>query len=246
MSQCRSSCRADNLPSLVACFQRHPAITRVEIDPTLSSSLCGPFPDIASLLAHLINASAARQQPCIAVYADVVADEVHGQRIHVTLTSPAELSPREWSRATAMARRIPAMLFHETNDDGSRHIILELNLPFGTHGVDIDTLRASLGSQEALHSMVHLLDETLGRDLYALDALLDAPGGAALQAWLHRVAGVLGLAEATSLANTGLGLEERLLAHGRDAQLDDAIRRFGDDAGRLLGVLRTTVDPLRL
>jgi len=81
------------------------------------------------------------------------------------------------------------------------------------------------------------LDHALSRDLASLDGLLARAGSDHLQAWLHRVAGVLGMAEASGLAEVGLRLE-RDLATGRHEAIDRSVRDFGDDAAAILDLLR--------
>ena len=81
------------------------------------------------------------------------------------------------------------------------------------------------------------------RDLADLERLLAEPGTNALQAWLHRVSGALGMAEATALSRVGLSLE-RELEKGRQPHLDTAIRRFADDARQVLVALHEQVPPI--
>ncbi|KAF1004754.1 MAG: hypothetical protein GAK28_03767 [Luteibacter sp.] len=241
-----TSAHRGNLPALLLRFRDHPAIVLVETDPALSPALRGPFDGIRAIVVRLVSKGRLHGRRHIALYADVVVEDPAYQRIHITLAGTRPMSLRTWRRSVALAKRHGGMLFREVDDDGRRHVILEMAIAFATLDVDIDALRASLGSQEALRTLVRLLDETLARDLEALGPLLAAREATPLQAWLHRVAGVLGLAEATTLADIGQRLEDEIIVHGRSARLDEAIRQFGDDAARLLAVLRASVDPLRL
>lgn len=84
------------------------------------------------------------------------------------------------------------------------------------------------------------LDRALSSDIADLDRLLEGEGITHLQAWLHRVSGALGMAEASELSRIGLALE-RELENGRRPHLDRAIRRFAEDAAGVFRVLREQV-----
>jgi len=98
---------------------------------------------------------------------------------------------------------------------------------------------------DSLVNVIGALDQALSHDLAGLDGLLAQAGSEQLQAWLHRVSGVLGMAEATSLAQVGLVLE-RDLAGGRGETIDRAVRDFADDAAAVLALLREHHDDDRL
>jgi HPt (histidine-containing phosphotransfer) domain-containing protein len=147
----------------------------------------------------------------------------------------------------ATIRHLGGALQVESALEIGTRVIVELTfyMPRRLPRVDIDALRSTLGGAAALSEVIVALDQALSRDLADLDGLLAKQGSDDLQAWLHRVSGVLGMAEASGLAQVGLHLERELAIRRNDAT-DAAVRAFGEDAAAVLGLLREHRDSDRL
>jgi HPt (histidine-containing phosphotransfer) domain-containing protein len=223
--------------------RRRGGALRLELDPALAPDLAGPYAVLGDVLCLLLDrAFAVTDDACVALQVDVVGDTPDGQLVHITVADPGETLDDNCPRLDAAARRVASLdgvLHRECAADRGTRVIIEVTLTLPRHPprIDIETLRTTLGGTHALREVISALDRSLSRDLAELDVLLGQPGIADLQAWLHRVSGALGMAEATDLARMGLTLE-RHLAEERDASIDAAIRRFGEDAARALQVLR--------
>jgi hypothetical protein len=223
--------------------RRRGSVLDIELDPALASDLRGPYPALGRLLCLLLDrALAVKPQGRVGLQVDVVGDHPDGQLVHVTVADEGASIDYHGTSVEAAATLLDALggvLHRESDAERGTRIIVELTLtvPRPAPRIDIEALRTTLGGTRALREVITALDRSLSLDLASLDVLLRQPGIADLQAWLHRVSGALGMAEATDLARMGLVLE-RQLADERDATLDAAIRRFGEDAARVLQVLR--------
>ncbi|UPG84029.1 hypothetical protein L2Y94_11750 [Luteibacter aegosomatis] len=252
--------RASSLPDLLRRIgrrfspqaRRMDTVLTLDVDPALAADLRGPFGPLGIVLARILDLALHRaSEKKISMHVDVVGDDTSSQLVHFTVTVFGDDGPS--SDAAMLADAAPLLhalggtLHDETDERRRRHLIVELEFSLPPRSIDIDVaaLRKTLGGDEPLQHVVDALEGALKRDIHSLDALLAESGVAELQAWLHRVSGVLGMAEATELARTGLTLEHGL-AHGRSEWLDNAVRRFGHDAGRVLDVLRAHVDTHRI
>lgn len=215
----------------------------IELDPALAPDLRGPYAALGRLLCVLLDrALAVKANGRVGLQVDVVGDDPDGQLVHITVADEgATIDPGRSSvdAAATLLGALGGVLHQESDAERGTRIIVELTLtaPRQPPRIDIDALRTTLGGTRALREVIAALDRSLSQDLASLEVLLREPGTADLQAWLHRVSGALGMAEATDLARMGLVLE-RQLADERDPSLDAAIRRFGEDAARVLQVLR--------
>lgn len=222
--------------------QRQGRRLEIEVDPALAHDLVGPYTMLGRVLCLLLDrAFAVPGSVRVALQVDVVGDDPDGQLVHITVADTGnalEHCPR-LATAQAMVAALDGVLHIECAADRGTRIIVEitLTLPRVSPRIDIETLRTTLGGTSALREVISALDRSLSRDLIQLHLLLAQPGTADLQAWLHRVSGALGMAEATDLARMGLHLERRL-AEERSPTVDAAIRRFGEDAACVLEVLR--------
>ena len=240
-----------DLPSLLDLLGRrhvrraHTTQTSLEldIDPSLAPDLTTSFPVLGDTLSALLErAIAVARGGRVALQVDIVRETPTSQTLHFTVGddgTPAHPADTNFLMLSTRLAAIGGQLHVESGVDGGTRAIVELTLdmPRRWPRIDVDALRRALGGQEALREVITALDEALTRDLDRLEQLLAEPATGALQAWLHRVAGVLGMAEAVELAETGLSLERDLCA-GRGAAIDDAVRAFGEDAARVLAVLR--------
>lgn len=227
----------------IAAARRRGGVLEIELDPALAPDLRGPYAALGHLLCQLLDrAFAVKAGGRVALQVDVVGDNLDGQLVHVTVADEGvSIDPggAPLDAAAALLGRLGGVLHQESDAERGTRIIVELTLtlPRQPPRIDIDALRTTLGGTHALREVIAALDRSLSHDLASLELLLRQPGVADLQAWLHRVSGALGMAEATDLARMGLVLE-RQLTDERDATLDAAIRRFGEDAARVLQVLR--------
>jgi HPt (histidine-containing phosphotransfer) domain-containing protein len=223
--------------------QRKGIQLEIEVDPALAHDLVGPYAMLGRVLCLLLDrAFAVPGSVRVALQVDVVGDDSDGQLVHITVADTGNALDEHGSHlatAQAMVDALDGVLHRECAADRGTRIIVEitLTLPRVSPRIDIETLRDTLGGTSALREVIAALDRSLSRDLIQLHLLLAQPGTADLQAWLHRVSGALGMAEATDLARMGLHLERRL-AEERSPTLDAAIRRFGEDAACVLQVLR--------
>ncbi|SDF47954.1 hypothetical protein [Dyella sp. 333MFSha] len=215
---------------------------QLELDAALAPDLVGPYAALGDVLCLLLDrAFAVTVHAHVALQVDVVGDVPDGQLVHITVADPGETLDDcpGLDTAARLIASLDGVLHRECAPDRGTRVIIEVTLTLPRHPprIDIETLRTTLGGTHALREVISALDRSLSRDLSELDVLLAQPGIADLQAWLHRVSGALGMAEATDLARMGLTLERRL-AEERDASVDAAIRRFGEDAAHALQVLR--------
>jgi hypothetical protein len=223
--------------------QRQGSQLEIEVDPALAHDLVGPYATLGRVLCLLLDrAFAVPGSVRVALQVDVVGDDPDGQMVHITVADTGNALDEQCpclAKANAMVAALDGVLHIECAADRGTRIIVEitLTLPRVPPRIDIETLRTTLGGTSALREVIAALDRSLSRDLIQLHLLLAQPGTADLQAWLHRVSGALGMAEATDLARMGLHLERRL-AEERSPTLDAAIRRFGEDAACVLEVLR--------
>jgi len=243
--------RCATLPELLATLARHYAHEaqargmrlELDIDPALAPDLAGPVVPLGEALRRLLDRAMTRRTGNVALHVDVVGDDVSSQIVHFTVADDLVADPRDADERLRMASAAIApfggVIHVESGGDIGGRAIVEIgfDLPRPAPRIDVAALRDTLGGDAALREVIAALDEALSRDLAGLDALLAAPGTASLGAWLHRVSGALGMAEASELARIGLALE-RDLQRGRDTQLDRAIRRFARDASHVLATLR--------
>ncbi|SEN16208.1 hypothetical protein SAMN02800694_2960 [Luteibacter sp. UNCMF331Sha3.1] len=221
----------------------------LDIDPALAPDLSGPIVPLGDALRLLLDRSLTRRTWRVALHVDVVGDDASSQIVHFTVADENTADTRDGDErlraASAAIAPFGGTIHVESGGDiGSRAIVeVGFDLPRPAPRIDVASLRDTLGGDAALREVIAALDEALSRDLAGLDALLDAPGVSSLGAWLHRVSGALGMAEASELARIGLALE-RDLRRGRDAQLDRAIRRFARDASHVLETLREHATPI--
>lgn len=215
----------------------------LDIDPALAPDLVTRFPVLGDVLSALLErAIDVASGGEVALQVDLVGETPVSQTLHFTVADngpPADASATNFLILATRLQPIGGLLHVEpASGDGTRAIVeLTFDMPRRWPRIDVDALRHALGGHAALCEIIAALDEALTRDLDCLEHLLAEPASDALQAWLHRVAGVLGMAEATDLAETGLMLE-RDLAKGRGAAIDAAVRAFGEDASRVLSLLR--------
>jgi hypothetical protein len=217
----------------------------IEVDPALARDLAGPFPALEDVLAVLLDRAMEHGATHMALHVDVVGDGVAGQLLHFTVVDSRGACARDCARlraAAATVASIGGVVHTESGPDFGDRVIVELafDLPCAPPHIDVKALRDTLGGEAALREVVVALDRALCSDLADLDVLLESPGVGMLQAWLHRVSGALGMAEASELSRVGLTLE-RELENGRRAHIDRAIRRFADHASGVLRVLREQV-----
>jgi len=223
----------------------------LDVDPALAPDLTGAMDELGEVLGCLLErAIEVAAGGYAALQVDLVGETRTSQTVHLTVADDGDRTPPDDTKflmPAAVIERLGGRLQVESAPDVGTRVIVELTfaMPRRLPRVDIDALRSTLGGQAALAEVITALDQALGRDLVALDDLLAKAGIDHLQAWLHRVSGVLGMAEATGLAHAGLMLE-RDLAAGRHDLTDRAIRDFGDDAGAVLGLLREHRDGDRL
>ncbi|MDY1549914.1 hypothetical protein [Luteibacter sahnii] len=251
--------RATSLPDLLRrvgrrftpLARRMDVILTLDVDPALAIDLRGPFGAFGAvlerLIAHAMQVTTAKR---VSLSVDVVGDDARSQLVHFTVTVFGDATPADAStfgEAIALLEALGGAFYNESDERHRRHLIAELAFSLPPRGVDVDVtaLRTTLGGDASLQKLVDALEDALVRDIRSLDALLAEGGVADLQTWLHRVAGVLGMAEATDLARVGLTLEADL-DHGRSEWIDNAIRRFGHDAGRVLDTLRAHVGTHRI
>ncbi|NID14751.1 Hpt domain-containing protein [Luteibacter yeojuensis] len=220
----------------------------IEVDPGLARDVTGPFDELGGVLCALLDRAMSQGSPYAALHVDVVGDDVAGQLVHFTVVDGRGARERDCPRLRAAAADVAAIggVIHTENtaDAGDRVIVeLAFDLPRRPPRIDVNALRGTLGGEAALGEVIVALDRALCSDLADLDALLEQPGVGPLQAWLHRISGALGMAEASELARIGLALE-RELAGGRRPHVDRAVRRFAEDATGVLALLREQVPAL--
>ena len=223
-------------------------VFRLEVDPALAPSLPGPLGALGETLARLLDRAVAQRSARVALHVDVVGDDARVQIVHFTVAhAPLDASdaPASIALASATMHGVGGTVHAEHGTDAGHRVIVELafELPRPWAQIDVAALRSTLGGDAALREVIVALDGALRRDLADLERLLAEPGTNALQAWLHRVSGALGMAEATALSRVGLSLE-RELEKGRQPHLDTAIRRFADDARQVLVALHEQVPPI--
>jgi hypothetical protein len=245
-----------SLPELLTRLCRHYApVARsrairleLEVDPALAANAPGPFVALGRALGLLLERSLEPGTSHVALQVDVVGDDAGTQIVHFTVADERTTQVPDATRlneATDIVTALGGVVHQERGVDiGSRVIVeLEFELPRLPPRIDVDALRSTLGGEDALREVIAALNLALSSDLAGLETLLGRPGVTHLQAWLHRVSGALGMAEATELSCVGLALE-RELAHGRSRHLDRAIRRFAEDAARVLAALREHAGPI--
>ncbi|UPG92236.1 Hpt domain-containing protein [Luteibacter aegosomaticola] len=214
----------------------------LDIDPALATDLVGPFRALAELLQQLI--ALAIENPHghrVTLFVDVVHDEPGRQTAHfsVDLAAPPAAATDAFgiSDLRRKAQAVGGTLHEELGD--ACHLSLELGfiVPPAPPHVDVVALRATLGSDEALHEVIDALGNALAADVGHLERALAQADAAAVRQWLHRVSGALGMAEATGLAAMGLRLEQDMVIRSVD-DMALAVRRFAVDATRALAWLR--------
>lgn len=213
-----------------------------EVDPALATDVAGPLPELGRALSLLLERSLDAATTCVAFQVDVVGDDDSTQLVHFTVADQHTAAGPDCARlgkAAAIVAALGGVLHKEQGTDIGRRVIVEqaFELPRLPPRIDVNALRSTLGGEAALREVIGALDRALIYDLSNLEELLDAPGASGLQAWLHRVSGALGMAEATELSSIGQALE-RELVHGRSPHVDRAIRRFASDAAHVLVTLR--------
>ena len=221
------------------------AVFDMDVDPALVPELVGPVDALGSVLSLLLDRAFAHHRVHVALHVDVVGDDIAGQLVHFTVAETPATHAQDEPRlreAVAIVAAIGGRLHTEQGADIGDRVIVELafDLPHTPPCIDVDALRSALGGEAALREVVIALDRALSSDIADLDLLLEREGVAHLQAWLHRVSGALGMAEASELSRIGLALE-RELENGRRSHLDRAIRRFAEDAAGVFRVLREQV-----
>jgi hypothetical protein len=249
----------DDLPALLADLgRRYAPLARaartaleLDVDPAVAPDLTGALDELGTLLGSLLErAIDVAAGGYVALQVDLVGETPTSQTVHLTVADdgpPAVATDPKFLMPTASIERLGGHLQVESGPDVGTRVIVELTfvMPRRLPRVDIDALRSTLGGQAALVEVIAALDLALSRDLAHLEGLLAEVGVDHLQAWLHRVSGVLGMAEASELAQVGL-LLERDLAAGRSEAIDRAIRDFGEDAAAVLALLRDHRDGDRL
>lgn len=223
----------------------HGAVFDMEVDPALVPELVGPSDALAKALSLLLDRAFGADAGRVALHVDVVSDDIAGQVVHFTVAEErATWAPDDSHllEAAAVVAALGGMLHTERCSDIGDRVIVEVpfDLPHTPPCVDVDSLRSALGGEAALREVAIALDRALSSDIADLDLLLQREGTAHLQAWLHRVSGALGMAEASELSRIGLALECEL-ENGRRPRLDRAIRRFAEDAARVFRMLREQV-----
>jgi|GEM_PF-1790337 len=247
---------SDSLPQLLGRIGRRyaqDALARgirldFEIDPALAGDLQGSFSTLGRALSLLLEHALHARGGHVALHVDVVGDDAGTQIVHFTVADEHHPTADDHACLDEVAGMIAAVggvVHREWDTDIGNRIIVELAFerPRVPPRIDVDALRSTLGGEHALREVIVALDRALSSDLAGLGALLGEPGIVHLQAWLHRVSGALGMAEATELSCVGLALE-RELEQGRHRYLDQAIIRFADDAGRVLQALREHAGPM--
>jgi len=241
----------DDLPALLAHLgRRYAPLARarqttleLDVDPAVAPDLTGAMDDLACVLGCLLErAIDVAAGGYAALQVDLVGETRTSQTLHLTVADdgdPTTADDPKFLMPTATVARLGGQLQVESGADIGTRVIVEVtfSMPRRAPHVDIEALRSTLGGQAALAEVITSLDHALSRDLASLDGLLARAGSDHLQAWLHRVAGVLGMAEASGLAEVGLRLE-RDLATGRHEAIDRSVRDFGDDAAAILDLLR--------
>jgi hypothetical protein len=241
----------DDLPSLLAHLGRRYAplagaretALELDVDPAVAPDLTGAMDALGGVLGVLLErAIDVAEGGCAALQVDLVGETRTSQTVHLTVADdgdPTLADDPKFLIPAATIERLGGRFDVESGPEIGTRVIVELTfaMPRRLPDVDIEALRSTLGSQGALTEVIAALDLALGRDLADLDGLLAKAGSDHLQAWLHRVSGVLGMAEASGLAHVGL-LLERDLAAGRDDATDRAVRDFGEDAAAVLALLR--------
>jgi HPt (histidine-containing phosphotransfer) domain-containing protein len=214
----------------------------LHIDPALATDLVGPFRALGELLQPLIELAIAHPHgDQVTLSVDVVSDEPGRQMAHFSV----DLTPAPSRDADAPG--LPALRHHAQSIGGTLHeehgdtyhLSLELGfiVPPAPPHVDVVALRATLGSDAALHEVIDALGDALAADVGQLERALAQTDAAAVRQWLHRVSGALGVAEATGLAAMGLRLEQDMEIRSVD-DMALAVRRFAVDATRALAWLR--------
>lgn len=241
----------DDLPALLADLGRRFAplaradetLLELDVDPAVAPDLTGALDELGALLGGLLGrAIEVAAGGYVALQVDLVGETPTSQTVHLTVVDdgpPTMSNDPNFLIPAATIERLGGHLQVESGADVGTRVIVELTfaMPRRLPRVDIDALRSTLGGQVALVEVIAALDLALSRDLAHLEGLLAETGVEHLQAWLHRVSGVLGMAEASELAQVGLRLE-RDLATGRGVAIDGAVRGFGEDAAAVLGLLR--------
>jgi len=249
----------DDLPALLVDLgRRYTPLARanetaleLDVDPAVAPDLTGALDALGMILGGLLErAIDVAAGGYVALQVDLVGETPTSQTVHLTVADdgpPTALDDPKLLIAAASVEHLGGHLQVETGPEAGTRVIVELTfvMPRRLPHVDIDALRSTLGGHAALVEVIAALDLALSRDLAHLDDLLATDGIEALQAWLHRVSGVLGMAEASELAQVGLRLE-RDLGDGRNDAIDRAVSGFGEDAAAVLGVLRDHRDGDRL
>jgi HPt (histidine-containing phosphotransfer) domain-containing protein len=244
---------ASSLPDLIerlglrfaAKAARYEAQVALDVDPALEGDLVGPFAALGGILEALLSHAIEQAAGDVLLQIDVVGDEPGMQRLHIAVAVPGMVStamahgalPPAFATASATVERLGGT-FHVQRDGGLRAIAeLVFIVPPQPPHVDVVALRARLGGEDALHEVIVALADALAADVGNLDGMLASGDVPATRRWLHRVAGALGMAEATGLATMGLRLEQALAVQPL-AGLELAVRRFAMDAMRALAWLR--------
>ena len=219
-----------------------------EVDPALTPDGVGSLAALGRALGLLLERALEPGTGHVALQVDVVGDDAGTQIVHFTVADERTTGVPDTARldeATAIVAALGGVVHQECGVDIGSRVIVELafELPRIAPRIDVDALRSTLGGEDALREVIVALDLALSRDLAGLDTLLADDGVTDLQAWLHRVSGALGMAEATELSCIGLELE-RELAQGRNRYLDRSIRRFSEDAALVLAALREHAGPI--
>jgi hypothetical protein len=249
----------DDLPALLAELgRRYAPLARVDetaleldVDPALAPDLTGALEELGTVLGGLLErAIDVAAGGYVALQVDLVGETPTSQTVHLTVADdgpPALATDPKMLISKGSIERLGGQLQVESGPDVGTRVIVELTfaMPRRLPRVDIDALRSTLGGHAALVEVIAALDLALSRDLANLEGLLAETGVDHLQAWLHRVSGVLGMAEASELAQVGLLLEHDLAA-GRDDAIDRAVADFGEDAAAVLALLRDHRDGDRL
>lgn len=259
VSRFRQPRTVDDLPTLLTHLGRRFAplararetALELDVDPAVAPDLTGAIEELGWVLGYLIErAIDVAAGGDVALQVDLVGETRTSQTLHLTVVDdgpPTNAYDQIILISAASIARVGGRLEVESGPDAGTRVIVELTfaMPRRSPYVDVDALRSTLGGQAALVNVIAALDQALSHDLAGLDGLLAQTGSDHLQAWLHRVSGVLGMAEASGLAQVGLVLE-RDLAAGRNAAIDRAVRDFGDDAAAVLALLRDHHDDDRL
>jgi hypothetical protein len=223
----------------------------LDVDPAVAPDLTGPMDALGTVLGSLIErAIDGAAGGYVALQVDLVGETPTSQTLHLTVADdgpPITADDPKFLIPTAAIQDLGGRLEVESGPELGTRVIVELTFTMSRRPprVDIDALRSTLGGQAALDEVIAALDLALCHDLVRLESLLAEGGVDHLQAWLHRISGVLGMAEASGLAQVGL-LLERDLATGRGEAIDHAVRGFGEDAAAVLRLLRDHRDSDRL